>query len=477
MPTTYTPCPVYRKCGGCQLQNLEYPRQLVWKQDRCQKLLGRFGKVSPILGMERPYHYRNKVQAAFAYDKRRGRIISGVYQSSTHRIVPVDSCQTEDETADRIIVSVRGLLKDFKLQAYDENTGRGFLRHVLVKRGFSTGQVMVVLVTGTPVFTAKKHFVAKLRELHPEITTILQNVNDKRTSLVLGEREKVLYGPGYIVDELCGCRFRISAKSFYQINPVQTEVLYSKAMEFAELTGKEKVLDAYCGIGTIGLTAADHAKQVVGVELNRDAVQDAIGNAKHNGVKNARFFAADATRWISEAAAAGERADVIFMDPPREGSTPQFLDSVARMAPKRVVYVSCNPETLARDLALLTKKGYRVESSTPVDMFPHSEHIETVCLLSKLNVKHHIEVEITMDELDLTAAESKATYDEIKAYVLEKFGFKVSQLYIAQIKRKCGIIERKNYNQSKKEDAKVPKCPPEKEAAIMDALKHFQMIP
>ena len=208
MPTTYTPCPVYRKCGGCQLQNLEYPRQLVWKQDRCQKLLGRFGKVSPILGMECPYHYRNKVQAAFAYDKRRGRIISGVYQSSTHRIVPVDSCQTEDETADRIIVSVRGLLKDFKLQAYDENTGRGFLRHVLVKRGFATGQVMVVLVTGTPVFTAKKHFVAKLRELHPEITTILQNVNDKRTSLVLGEREKVLYGPGYIVDELCGCRFR-----------------------------------------------------------------------------------------------------------------------------------------------------------------------------------------------------------------------------------------------------------------------------
>ena len=299
MPTTYTPCPVYRKCGGCQLQNLEYPRQLVWKQDRCQKLLGRFGKVSPILGMECPYHYRNKVQAAFAYDKRRGRIISGVYQSSTHRIVPVDSCQTEDEIADRIIVSVRGLLKDFKLQAYDENTGRGFLRHVLVKRGFATGQVMVVLVTGTPVFTAKKHFVAKLRELHPEITTILQNVNDKRTSLVLGEREKVLYGPGYIVDELCGCRFRISAKSFYQINPVQTEVLYSKAMEFAELTGKEKVLDAYCGIGTIGLVAAKHgAGQVLGVELNPEAVKDAIQNAKENAMKNAWFTRGDAGEFL-----------------------------------------------------------------------------------------------------------------------------------------------------------------------------------
>ena len=212
------------------------------------------------------------------------------------------------------------------------------------------------------------------------------------------------------------------------------------------------------------------------MELNRDAVHDAIGNAKHNGVKNARFFAADATQWIGEAAAAGERADVIFMDPPREGSTPQFIESVARMAPKRVVYVSCNPVTLARDLELLTRKGYKVESSTPVDMFPHSEHIETVVLLSKLKVDHHIEIELKMDELDLTAAESKATYDEIKAYVLNKYGLKVSQLYIAQIKRKCGIIERKNYNVSKKEDAKVPQCPPEKEAAIMDALKHFQMI-
>ena len=384
MPTTYTPCPVYRKCGGCQLQNLEYPRQLVWKQDRCQKLLGRFGKVSPILGMECPYHYRNKVQAAFAYDKRRGRIISGVYQSSTHRIVPVDSCQTEDETADRIIVSVRGLLKDCKLQAYDENTGRGFLRHVLVKRGFSTGQVMVVLVTGTPVFTAKKHFVAKLRELHPEITTILQNVNDKRTSLVLGEREKVLYGPGYIVDELCGCRFRISAKSFYQINPVQTEVLYSKAMEFAELTGKEKVLDAYCGIGTIGMTAADQAGEVIGVELNRAAVRDAISNAKANGVKNIRFFAGDAGDFLDDLAARGETVDVVFLDPPRAGSTEKFLNAVARMGVERVVYVSCNPETLARDLKYLKKKGYQAEGVWMVDMFPWTESCECVVKVGRM---------------------------------------------------------------------------------------------
>ena len=283
-------------------------------------------------------------------------------------------------------------------------------------------------------------------------------------------------GKGFILDTLCGKTYAISPRSFYQINHTQTEVLYGLAVDAAHLTGKEVVLDAYCGIGTIGLTAADHAKQVVGVEVNREAVHDAIGNAKHNGVKNARFFAADATRWIGEAAAAGERADVIFMDPPREGSTPQFIDSVARMAPKRVVYVSCNPATLARDLELLTRKGYKVESSTPVDMFPHSEHIETVCALSKLNAKQHIEVEIKTDELDLTAAESKATYEEIREYVKEHTGLNVSDLYIAQVKRKCGIKERQNYNKPKAENPKQLKCPPEKEKAIREALKYFKMI-
>lgn len=301
-------------------------------------------------------------------------------------------------------------------------------------------------------------------------------MNDRKTSVVLGDMEKVLYGKGFILDELCGKTYALSPRSFYQINHTQTEVLYGLAVDAAHLTGKEVVLDAYCGIGTIGLTAADHAKQVVGVEVNREAVHDAIGNAKHNGVKNARFFAADATRWIGEAAAAGERADVIFMDPPREGSTPQFIESVACMAPKRVVYVSCNPVTLARDLELLTRKGYKVESSTPVDMFPHSEHVETVCLLSKLNAKQHIEVDIHMDELDLTDAEKKATYSEIKEYVLEHTGLKVSSLYIAQVKQKCGIIERENYNKPKSDDAKQPQCPPDKEKAIKEALKHFGMI-
>lgn len=379
------PCPVYRKCGGCQLQNLSYSRQLAWKQDRCQKLLGKFGKVSPILGMERPYHYRNKVQAAFAWDKRHGKLISGVYQSSTHRIVPIDSCQTEDETADRIIVSVRKLLKDFKLTAYDETTGRGFLRHVLVKRGFHTGEVMVVLVTGTPVFTAKKHFVKALLDLHPEITTILQNINNRYTSMVLGEREKVLYGPGTITDVLCGCKFRISAKSFYQINPTQTEVLYNKAMEFAGLTGKEKVLDAYCGIGTIGLVAAKRgAGQVLGVEVNPDAVKDAIQNAKENEVKNAYFTCGDAGDFLEEAALAGENWDVVFMDPPRAGASREFLTALCACGPKRVVYISCDPETLSRDLGILKANKYQIEAIQPVDMFPHTQHIECVVKLNKI---------------------------------------------------------------------------------------------
>ena len=387
-PVQEVKCPVYRKCGGCQLQNLSYERQLQWKQDRCQKLLGKFGKVAPILGMEDPTHYRNKVQAAFAFDKRHNKIISGVYQASTHRVVAIDSCLTEDQKADEVIGTIRGLLKDFKLTAYDEDTGRGFLRHVLVKRGFGTGELMVVLVTGTPIFPAKNHFVAALRKKHPEITTIVQNINNRRTSMVLGEQEKVLYGPGHIVDQLCGCRFRISAKSFYQINPRQTEVLYGKAMEFARLTGRERVLDAYCGIGTIGLVAAKSgAKEVLGVEVNRDAVKDAIQNAKENGVKNIWFTCADAGDYMEEMALAGERCDLVFLDPPRAGASREFLTALSSLGPKRAVYISCNPETLARDLGILQANHYRVEQIQPVDMFPHTQHIECVVGLSGGNRK------------------------------------------------------------------------------------------
>lgn len=377
-------CPVYRKCGGCQLQNMDYQKQLQWKQRRCEQLLGSFAKVRPILGMEPPYHYRNKVQAAFAWDKRGGRIISGVYQSGTHWVVPVDKCLTEDETADKIIVSIRGLLKDFKLRPYDEDTGRGLLRHVLVRRGFQSGEILVALVTGTPVFTARKHFTEALLKLHPEITTVVQNVNGGHTSMVLGTQEKILYGPGFITDVLCGCKFRISASSFYQINPMQTEVLYGRAMELAGLTGKESVLDAYCGIGTIGIIAAKRgAGKVLGVELNRAAVQDAIVNARENQIKNAFFTCADAGEFMEAAALEREAFDLVFMDPPRAGASREFLTALCFLAPKRVIYISCNPETLARDLQFLRQNHYKAETIQPVDMFPHTRHIETVCLLSR----------------------------------------------------------------------------------------------
>ena len=468
-----------KNCGGCPLLGLDYAAQLKQKEEKVRALVGRYGPVHPIRGMEQPYHYRNKVISTFATGWG-GKLTSGIYAAGTHRVLPVESCLLQDEVLDKTMQAVRAAANACHYQPYDEDKGTGLLRHCLLRRGVATGQVMVVLVTAQPVLPGAKNFVkallAEAKQRGVAVTTIVQNVNGRKTSVVLGEAEKVLYGKGFILDTLCGKTYAISPRSFYQVNPAQTAVLYGLAVEAAKLTGREVVLDAYCGIGTIGLPAADHAKQVVGVELNRDAVHDAIGNAKHNGIKNARFFAADATACIGQAAAAGERADVIFMDPPREGSTPAFLASVACMAPRRVVYVSCNPETLARDLAALTKLGYKAEGFTPVDMFPHSEHIETVCALSKLDIYQKITVDLKMDELDVTAAETKATYEEIREYVKEHTGLNVSDLYIAQVKRKCGIKERQNYNKPKAENPKQLKCPAEKEKAIREALKHFKMI-
>ncbi len=375
-------CPLYKKCGGCQLQNMTYEEQLSFKQAKTIKYLGRFGHVEEIIGMEKPCHYRNKVQAAFG-TTRGGKIISGVYQSSSHNIVLVDECMLEDKIADEIIVDIRKMLPKFKLTAYNEDSGKGFLRHVLVKRGFSTGEVMVVLVTGTNIFPAKKDFLKELLKQHEEITTVIWNINSTKTSLVLGKREEVLYGSGYIEDILCGKRFRISAKSFYQINPVQTEKLYGTAIDFAGLTGKETVLDAYCGIGTIGLVALDKAKQVIGVELNEDAVKDAKMNAKLNCADNIRFFCADAGKFMVGMAEEREKVDVVFMDPPRAGSDIPFLKSIVTLKPEKVVYVSCNVETQARDLAYLCKNGYKVRKIQPVDMFPHTNHVECVVLLSR----------------------------------------------------------------------------------------------
>ena len=404
-------------------------------------------------------------------------MISGVYKAGTHEVINIDSCEIEDELSSAIIRDIRGLLHSFKIKTYDEDTGYGLLRHVLVRRGFHSGEVMVVLVLGSPILPSKNNFVKALRKLHPEITTVVVNINDKQTSMVLGEKETVIYGKGYIEDTLCGCTFRISPKSFYQVNPVQTEILYNKAITYAGLTGKEKVIDAYCGTGTIGLIAASKAKEVIGVELNRDAVKDAVINAKRNNIKNEQFYNADAGKFMVELSEQNKKVDVVFMDPPRAGSDEAFLSSVVKLAPKKVVYVSCNPETLARDLKYLTRHGYQAVECQPCDMFPFTKHVETVVLLSKGEIdSKKVRVEFSLEDMDMSGFQKGATYEQIKAYVLEHTGLKVSSLYISQIKRKCGLDVGQNYNLSKKEDAKVPKCPPEKEAAIRDALKYFQMI-
>ena len=469
-----------KKCGGCPMLGLDYAEQLKQKEAAVRKLVGKYGPVAPIRGAENPCHYRNKVISTFAAGPG-GKLVSGIYAAGTHKVLPVESCLLQDEVLDTVMQAVRAAASTCRYQPYNEDKGTGLLRHCLLRRGVVSGQVMVVLVTAQPVLPGAKNFVrallAEAEKRHVPVTTVVQNYNPRRTSVVLGEEEKVLYGKGFILDTLCGKTYALSPRSFYQINHDQTEVLYGLAVEAARLTGKEVVLDAYCGIGTIGLTASGRVKQVVGVELNRDAVRDAIGNARHNDVKNARFFAADATQWITEAAAAGQRADVIFMDPPREGSTPQFIESVARMAPKRVVYVSCNPETMARDLALLTAKGYRAEGFTPVDLFPQTAHVETVVLLSKGEVdSKKIRVEFSLEDMDMSEFQDGATYTQIKDYVLEHSGLKVSNLYISQIKRKCGIEVGKNYNLPKSEDSRQPQCPPEKEKAIREAFKYFGMI-
>jgi len=322
------------------------------------------------------------VHAVYAYEKRNG-IYHGNYEEKSHRVVKVEKCLLENEQADAILNSIDQLAKSFKIKAYDEDSGYGLLRHVLIRVGHATGQILVVLVLASPILPSKNNFVKALCKLHPEITSIVLNVNDKATSMILGEKEQVLYGKGFIEDEVCGCRFRISPKSFYQVNPVQTEVLYRKVIEYAQLTGNETVVDAYCGTGTIGIVASGHAAKVIGVELNKDAVRDAVANAKCNGVKNIQFYEQDAGVFLTQLAESRVKVDVVFMDPPRSGSDETFLRCVGKLSPKRVVYVSCNPETLARDLEILRKLGYRMEKAVACDLFPFTEHIETVVLMSR----------------------------------------------------------------------------------------------
>lgn len=401
MQGTQQKCSAAKKCGGCQYQGIAYAEQLKKKQSIEENLLKKFCKVENIIGMKNPYYYRNKVHRTFGRD-RKGNAISGTYQEGTHNIVSVEECLIEDRKCQEIIHTIRGMLKSFKIKTYDEDTGYGLLRHVMVRRGFKTGEVMVVLVLGSPIMPSKNNFVKALRKAHPEISTVVLNVNDKRTSMILGEKESTIYGKGFIRDELCGCSFRISPKSFYQVNPIQTEILYQTAIDFAKLTGKEEVIDAYCGIGTIGMVAAKHAKKVIGVELNADAVRDARMNAKENKMTNIEFRQGDAGDFMVAMAEKGQKMDVVFMDPPRAGSDEKFLSSVVKLAPEKVVYISCNPVTLERDLKYMVKHKYEVKKIQPVEMFPFTGHVETVVLLGNQKTKpdSHIKLSVDMDEFN-----------------------------------------------------------------------------
>lgn len=375
-------CSISAKCGGCQGQKQSYAKTIETKQKNLNTLFKKYGKVEPIIGMENPYHYRNKVHGVVSRD-RRGNVFTGVYKEGTHYVVPVEECLIEDKKADEIMQTICKLLKSFKIKVFDEDTGYGLVRHLLIRNGHKSGEIMVTIVTVSPVFPSKNNFVKALRDIHPEITTVVLNHNDRRTSMVLGDKEQVLYGKGYIEDTLCEKVFRISSRSFYQVNSVQTEILYKTAIDWAGLTGKETVIDAYCGIGTIGLIASDKVKKVIAVESNKDAVKDAIVNKKLNNVSNIEFYTQDASPFMTKLATQDVKVDVLFMDPPRSGSTEEFMDAVKVLKPGKVVYISCNPETLARDLEYLTKGGmYKVKRMQGVDLFPWTNHCEMICLLT-----------------------------------------------------------------------------------------------
>lgn len=376
-------CPLFaRHCGGCPMLDLPYEKQLAQKQAMVQKLLGRFAPVEPILAAQEPLNYRNKAIATFAKDAR-GRLICGTYAAGTHQVLPAADCLLQAKPLNSAIAAVLTAARQCHYEPFDEDRGTGLLRHVLVRWGHASGQILVVLVTAQERLPGSRNFVSALRAQLPELTALVQNVNPRRTSAVLGTQEKILYGPGKILDTLCGLRFSLSPRSFYQVNSAQTEHLYAKALELAELDGRQTVLDAYCGIGTIGLCAAAKAKRVVGVEVNRDAVRDAAANARRNGIANAHFFCADAAQWMQGAAQQGLHPDVVFLDPPREGSTPECLGAAMQMAPRRIIYISCNPETLARDVRILTAQNYRAVRFAPVDMFPGSTHVEVIVLLTR----------------------------------------------------------------------------------------------
>ena len=484
MPNT---CVNYeKKCGGCPLLALPYREQLAKKQARLQELLGGFAPVKAVQGMAEPLHYRNKAIASFA--TQRGKLVCGLYAEGTHRVLPGADCLLQEEILNKTLAAVLDAARACRWTAYDEDRGTGLLRHTVL-RSSCGGKVLVTLVTPGSDLPGCKNFCTALRKKAPWVVSIVQNINPTRSSAVLGSREKTLYGPGFVLDTLCGTQFAISSRSFYQVNRTQTEVLYKKALELAKLTGRETVIDAYCGIGTIGLCAAPLAKQVIGVERNPAAVKDAAANARRNKIANARFVCADATEWMAAAAGEGLHPDVVFLDPPRAGSTPECIAAVNKMKPRRVVYVSCDPETLARDVAVFTRLGWRAAKFCPVDLFPQTKHVETVVLLShkKADSYIHIDVEfgegegkIPVDSIAKRAEaykpKEKVTYKMIKEYIEAKYGFKVHTAYIAEVKRNLGLpmYDAPNAVEELKQPRKHPT--PEKVEAIKDALRYFAVI-
>lgn len=479
-------CPVAGPCGGCSLRHLDYAAELRAKQESVLDAFRRIGglevPVLDILPSPEVDRYRNKVQFPVGVDKN-GVPCIGFYAGRTHRIVPCPDCKLQPGVLNEIGNALCAFFAQQGIRPYDEQSGKGLVRHIFLRRGAHSGQIMVCLVCTRAKLPHAEQLCTALREQFPAISTILLNVNAKNTNVILGSENHILYGPGYIEDTLCGVPVRLGPLSFYQVNTLAAERLYGVAAQYAQLTPDDTLLDLYCGMGTIGLSMADQCRELIGVEIVPEAIESAKANATRMGeavATKSRFFCADAGQAATQLASEGLHPDIVMLDPPRKGCDEATLSAVVRMAPRRVVYVSCNPATAARDAAWLEKNGYHTEKVQPVDLFPRTKHVEAVLLLTKLNVERHverhIEVDVSMDELDVTAAESKATYNEIREHVWEHHQLRVSNLYIAQVKQKYGIIERENYNKPKSENAKQPKCPKEKEDAIVEALRHFQMI-
>ena len=467
-------CPYYGRCGGCDFRHMSYEEELWAKRARVQDALTRIGgaevAVEEILGAEQPLHYRNKSIYPIS---PAGEV--GFYRARSHQVVHVEHCLIQKPEADALAQAVRDYIARFQVEPYNEATGRGLLRHLYVRTSCRGESLACLLVNGSRL-PHEQELVDMLRAAAPGVCGVVLGENTRRGNAILGDRYRTLWGRDYLTDTLCGLELRLSVPSFYQVNHDQAQRLYEKALEYAGLTGRELAVDLYCGAGTITQVLARRARHVIGGEIVPEAIRDAEDSARRNGVENVEFLCGDASRLAAELRQRGLRPDVICVDPPRKGLAPDVVEAAASMTPGRIVYVSCDPATLARDVARFAPLGYYPVRACAVDLFPGTAHVETVCLLSKLQSKEHIEIEVKMDELDLTSAESKATYEEIKAYVLEHTGLKVSYLYIAQVKQKYGIIERENYNKPKSENAKQPQCPPEKEKAITEALRHFGMI-